>query len=234
MEECFTNDFMKNLNCNKQTSILKTDSDKQHYNTTLKNLDIMKQSRSKIVAYFDIGKSMLESLGYSIVFGKSQRKKFNEKKEPETLVEPSKTKIMNDGIEKRLRSLSLRCNRENIKVDEVMKEVCIILLESGKVNSRQDFLGEFIKSMWKVTKSSNWVKEMPKDVSEMEKLLEKYGFYELYKKELIKSYKKIVMKEMTEKNGMKLRKARLIGENVHTIVFSSNQKKRKEENFVTV
>ena len=54
MEECFTNDFMKNLNCNEQTSILKTDSNKQHYNTTLKNLDIMKQSRSKIVAYFEV------------------------------------------------------------------------------------------------------------------------------------------------------------------------------------
>lgn len=144
------------------------------------------QSKSTIVTVSVLGGLVvLGSLGYIMMFGNKNKKRdciTSEEKTPETSVEPSRQENMNDVDPELLNS-----QEEKEDVDEVMKAVSNTLLERSNFNSREEFLKEFVRSMWKVTINPKWFDHIPKGIDELEELLKKYKLYEKYKNNLFSS-----------------------------------------------
>lgn len=143
------------------------------------------QLKSTIVTVSILGGVVtLGSLGYIMMFGNKKKKRAkvvskNEKEIPETSVEPSRQENMNDVDPKLLNSL-----KEVKDVNEVMKAVSITLLKSD-ITTREDFLKEFVRLMWKITINPKWFDYIPKEINGLEELLKKNNLYEKYKEKVM-------------------------------------------------
>lgn len=142
------------------------------------------QLKSTIVTVSILGGVVtLGSLGYIMMFGNKKKKRVvvgkEEKEIPETSVEPSRQENMNDVDPKLLNSL-----KEIKDVNEVMKAVLITLVESD-ITSRNDFLKEFVRLMWKITINPKWFDYIPKEIDGLEEILKKNNLYEKYKEKVM-------------------------------------------------
>lgn len=150
----------------------------------MKKNDRLSKSTVAVVATASV--VLLGFLGYRVMQSmKKVAKKPDLQKDRDTIetplasVEPSETKNVND-----------RTYLKNVSgVRELMRKVSWTLLtknpDSAFFASREDFLGEFIRTSFRYIVNPMWYERLPKNVDELENLLKDFKLYDKYKKKLL-------------------------------------------------